>query len=87
MLKNVQSQLVMFCCSIVIYYHTITVSKEPYVLLCLMQVEMVQRNDYLRKSAKEAYKSYLLAYNSHSMKDIFNVHRLDLQVLNFFFLD
>ncbi|CAN6545145.1 unnamed protein product [Malus baccata var. baccata] len=44
-------------------------------------VEMVQRNDYLRKSAKEAYKSYLLAYNSHSMKDIFNVHRLDLQAV------
>uniref|UniRef100_M8BWZ5 ATP-dependent RNA helicase n=1 Tax=Aegilops tauschii TaxID=37682 RepID=M8BWZ5_AEGTA len=30
-------------------------------------------------SAKEAYRSYLLAYNSHSMKDIFDVHQLDLK--------
>ncbi|XP_034220574.1 DEAD-box ATP-dependent RNA helicase 51-like isoform X2 [Prunus dulcis] len=43
--------------------------------------KMVEGNYYLRQAAKEAYKSYLLAYNSHSMKDIFNVHRLDLQHL------
>lgn len=30
--------------------------------------------------AKEAYKSYILAYNSHSSKDIFSVQRLDMQV-------
>ncbi|CAL8159134.1 unnamed protein product [Prunus armeniaca] len=43
--------------------------------------KMVEGNYYLRKSAKEAYTSYLLSYNSHSMKDIFNVHRLDLQAV------
>ncbi|CAB4282840.1 unnamed protein product [Prunus armeniaca] len=43
--------------------------------------KMVEGNYYLRQAAKEAYKSYLLAYNSHSMKDIFNVHRLDLQAV------
>ncbi|KAM0980006.1 hypothetical protein ACFX13_016046 [Malus domestica] len=43
--------------------------------------QMVQNIHYLNKSAKEAYTSYLLAYNSHSMKDIFNVHRLDLQAV------
>ncbi|TQD85637.1 hypothetical protein C1H46_028811 [Malus baccata] len=43
--------------------------------------QMVQNIYYLNKSAKEAYTSYLLAYNSHSMKDIFNVHRLDLQAV------
>ena len=41
-------------------------------------------NYYLNKSAKDAYRSYLLAYNSHSMKDIFDVHRLDLQVKAFY---
>ncbi|CAB4313120.1 unnamed protein product [Prunus armeniaca] len=46
--------------------------------------KMVEGNYYLRQAAKEAYKSYLLAYNSHSMKDIFNVHRLDLQLPKFF---
>ncbi|XP_058087184.1 ATP-dependent RNA helicase HAS1 [Magnolia sinica] len=44
-------------------------------------VELVASNYYLNKSAKEAYRSYILAYNSHSMKDIFNVHRLDLQAV------
>ncbi|BFG34371.1 hypothetical protein CerSpe_206450 [Prunus speciosa] len=43
--------------------------------------KMVEGNYYLRQAAKEAYKSYILAYNSHSMKDIFNVHRLDLQAV------
>ncbi|OIV98236.1 hypothetical protein TanjilG_09888 [Lupinus angustifolius] len=33
---------------------------------------------HLNNMAKDAYRSYLLSYNSHSMKDIFNVHRLDL---------
>lgn len=42
-------------------------------------VKLVTGNYYLNKSAIEAYKSYILAYNSHSMKDVFNVHRLDLQ--------
>ncbi|KAM3683929.1 hypothetical protein ACJW31_11G002400 [Castanea mollissima] len=41
--------------------------------------KLVGSNYYLNKSAKDAYRSYLLAYNSHSMKDIFDVHRLDLQ--------
>ncbi|KAK7411267.1 hypothetical protein VNO78_02700 [Psophocarpus tetragonolobus] len=36
---------------------------------------------HLNVMAKDAYRSYILAYNSHSMKDIFNVHRLDLQAV------
>ncbi|XP_010549152.1 PREDICTED: DEAD-box ATP-dependent RNA helicase 51 [Tarenaya hassleriana] len=35
----------------------------------------------LNKLAKEAYRAYISAYNSHSLKDIFNVHRLDLQAV------
>ncbi|KAK7292121.1 hypothetical protein RIF29_07834 [Crotalaria pallida] len=42
---------------------------------------LVANNFYLNKMAKEAYRSYILAYNSHSMKDIFNVHRLDMQAV------
>ncbi|CAM8902553.1 unnamed protein product [Rhodiola kirilowii] len=48
------------------------------------QVELeslVASNPALTESAKEAYKSYLLAYSAHSAKDIFNVHRLDLQAV------
>jgi len=46
----------------------------------ISQESLVVNNFYLNKMAKEAYRSYILAYNSHSMKDIFNVHRLDFQV-------
>jgi ATP-dependent RNA helicase DDX18/HAS1 len=43
--------------------------------------KLVEKNYYLHQSARDAYRSYLLAYNSHAMKDIFNVHRLDLQAV------
>ncbi|XP_042500526.1 DEAD-box ATP-dependent RNA helicase 51-like [Macadamia integrifolia] len=43
--------------------------------------KLVAENYYLNKSAKDAYRSYILSYNSHSLKDIFNVHRLDLQAV------
>lgn len=39
---------------------------------------LIEKNYYLNKSAKEAYRSYLQAYASHQMKEIFNVHGLDL---------
>lgn len=41
---------------------------------------LVEKNYYLHTSAKDAFRSTILAYNSHSLKEIFNVHRLDLQV-------
>ena len=39
---------------------------------------LIEQNFYLNKSARDAYRSYLLSYSSHSHKDIFNVHALDL---------
>ena len=48
--------------------------------MSLEQEYIVGGNYLLNESAKEAYRSYLLAYNSHSMKDIFDIHRLDLKV-------
>ena len=44
------------------------------------QENIVGENYFLNQSAKEAYRSYILAYNSHAMKDIFNVHDLDMKV-------
>ena len=41
---------------------------------------LVEKNYYLHQSAKDAYRAYLLAYNSHALKDTFNVHKLDLAV-------
>ncbi|XP_059460778.1 DEAD-box ATP-dependent RNA helicase 51-like [Corylus avellana] len=43
--------------------------------------KLVANNYFLNGSAKDAYRSYILAYNSHSMKEIFDVHRLDLQAV------
>ncbi len=35
-------------------------------------------NYYLHKSAREAYRSYMQAYAQHTLKNIFNVHALDV---------
>ncbi len=32
--------------------------------------KLMEKNYYLRQSAKSAYRSYLLAYNSHHLKDV-----------------
>ncbi|OXB71672.1 UNVERIFIED_CONTAM: hypothetical protein H355_001650 [Colinus virginianus] len=40
---------------------------------------LIEKNYYLHKSSRDAYRSYLHAYASHTLKDIFNVHALDLQ--------
>ncbi|GMH84317.1 hypothetical protein TL16_g09887 [Triparma laevis f. inornata] len=39
---------------------------------------LIEKNYYLNKGARDAYRSYLMAYASHSMRDVFNVHALDL---------
>ena len=44
--------------------------------------KLVSKNYYLHQAAKDAYRSYILAYNSHQLKDIFNVHTLDLGSLS-----
>ena len=43
--------------------------------------KLVEKNYYLHQSAKDAYRGYILAYNSHQLKDIFNVHVLDLKAV------
>ncbi len=45
----------------------------------LLQLEkLIEKNYYLHKSAQEAYKSYVRAYDSHSLKQIYDVETLDL---------
>lgn len=46
---------------------------------------LIEKNYYLNRAAREAYRSYLLAYASHSQRDIFNVHELDLQAVGLAF--
>ncbi|ETE72588.1 ATP-dependent RNA helicase DDX18, partial [Ophiophagus hannah] len=40
--------------------------------------KLIEKNYFLHKSAQEAYKAYIRAYDSHSLKQIYNVHNLDL---------
>ncbi|XP_042620387.1 ATP-dependent RNA helicase DDX18-like [Cyprinus carpio] len=40
--------------------------------------KLIENNYYPHKLAQEAYKSYVRAYNSHSLKQIYNVETLDL---------
>lgn len=43
--------------------------------------KLIGSNYALNRSAKDAYRSYLQAYASHGMKNIFNVHELDLNAV------
>ncbi|KAJ5679628.1 ATP-dependent RNA helicase has1 [Penicillium macrosclerotiorum] len=40
--------------------------------------KLIAQNYYLNKSAKDGYRSYLQAYASHSLRSVFDVHKLDL---------
>ncbi|KAJ9658765.1 ATP-dependent RNA helicase [Neophaeococcomyces mojaviensis] len=40
--------------------------------------KLIGQNYYLNKSAKDAYRSYLQAYASHSLRSVFDVNKLDL---------
>ncbi|KAF2634473.1 DEAD-domain-containing protein [Massarina eburnea CBS 473.64] len=39
---------------------------------------LIGKNYYLNKSAKDGYRSYLHSYASHSLRSVFDVHKLDL---------
>jgi ATP-dependent RNA helicase DDX18/HAS1 len=41
--------------------------------------KLVSKSYYLHKSAQEGYRGYLLSYSSHALKNVYNVHDLDLQ--------
>ncbi|KAL8784060.1 MAG: hypothetical protein Q9213_004187 [Squamulea squamosa] len=40
--------------------------------------KLIGQNYYLNNSAKDGYRSYLQAYASHSLRSVFDVHKLDL---------
>jgi ATP-dependent RNA helicase DDX18/HAS1 len=42
-------------------------------------LKLIEKNYYLNRSAKDGYRSYLQAYASHSLKQIFDINLLDLQ--------
>eukprot|EP00924_Labyrinthula_sp_SR-Ha-C_P000605 snap_masked-scaffold_27-processed-gene-4.29-mRNA-1 protein AED:0.35 eAED:0.35 QI:0/0/0/0.5/1/1/2/0/241 len=44
--------------------------------------KLVRTNYYLHRSAKDAYRAYLLSYASHARKDIFDVYKVDLKLVS-----
>ena len=42
---------------------------------------VIEKNFYLHNSARQAYRSYLSSYLSHQLRDCYNVHDLDLQLV------
>ncbi|XP_065606381.1 ATP-dependent RNA helicase DDX18 isoform X2 [Cyrtonyx montezumae] len=47
--------------------------------------KLIEKNYFLHKSAQEAYKAYIRAYDSHSLKQIYNVGNLDLNKVSLSF--
>lgn len=40
---------------------------------------LIEKNNYLNGEARNAFKSYLHAYTTYGLKEVFNVHSLDLK--------
>lgn len=47
--------------------------------------KLIEKNYFLHKSAQEAYKAYIRAYDSHSLKQIYDVNNLDLSKVSLSF--
>ncbi|GME32506.1 atp-dependent rna helicase has1 [Neofusicoccum parvum] len=55
---------------------------EKKLLNIQSQLEkLISSNYYLNKSAKEAFRSYLNAYASHSLRSVYSIEKLDLKKL------
>ncbi|ESQ31260.1 hypothetical protein EUTSA_v10003933mg [Eutrema salsugineum] len=57
----------------------LVLTPEELQFIQYLKEKIISENYALNLSAKEAYKTYISGYDSHSMKDVFNVHRLDLK--------
>jgi ATP-dependent RNA helicase DDX18/HAS1 len=51
---------------------------DTELVLVLQLEKLIGKNYFLNLSAKEAYKAYVRAYDSHHLKQIFDVETLDL---------
>ena len=60
---------------------TIVQSHVSAIFFYLQLEKLIEKNYFLHKSAMDGYKSFVRAYASHSLKNIFNVHQLDLKAV------
>lgn len=51
--------------------------KKVNICFILQLENLISQNYFLNQSAKEAYKAYVRAYDSHHLKTIFDIETLD----------
>ena len=56
-----------------------SVPKEKIANIQLQLEKLMSKNYYLYQSSRDAYRGYVLSYQSHSLKDCYDVYKLDLQ--------
>lgn len=56
-----------------------SVPKEKVANIQSQLEKLMEKNYYLYQSARDAYRGYVLSYQSHALKDCYDVHKLDLQ--------
>lgn len=64
------------------YFKAAQVKLREYEIAKISQVQkdyvaLIRKDEKLRKLAREAYHAYMLAYASHSFRDVYNIHDLD----------
>jgi len=56
-----------------------SVPKEKIANIQDQLEKLMTKNYYLYQSSRDAYRGYVLSYQSHSLKDCYDVYKLDLQ--------
>jgi ATP-dependent RNA helicase DDX18/HAS1 len=56
-----------------------SVPKEKIANIQGQLEKLMSKNYYLYQSSRDAYRGYVLSYQSHSLKDCYDVYKLDLQ--------
>ena len=64
------------------YFKAAQVKLREYEIAKISQVQkdhvaLIRKDEKLRKFAREAYHAYMLAYASHSFRDVYNIHDLN----------
>lgn len=56
-----------------------SVPKEKVANIQSQLERLMEKNYYLYQSARDAYRGYVLSYQSHKLKECYDVFKLDLQ--------
>lgn len=81
-ISDIQSQVSLPTLRCELFKRRFKFKRPADCFLFVLQLEkLIEKNYYLHKSAQEAYKSYVRAYDSHSLKQIYSVNTLNLPMV------